>query len=141
MLHTASLTVQSAPQAPPIPPAPSIPGGATGQVGTTVQPPTVYRVDPDIPPEVVPIVGIVFGTVAMMVIITPIVRGIIRFIERRQDKNLVHGPSVANQLLQLQQSVDALAIEVERISESQRFQSKLMAERAKGALPSGEGGA
>lgn len=111
-----------------------------GQAGTTAPPP-VFRREPDIPPEVVPIVGIVFGSVAMMVILTPIVRGIIRFIERRQDQNMVHGPSVANQLLQLQQSVDTLAIEVERISESQRFQAKLLAERDKVSLPSGKGGA
>ncbi len=117
---------------------------ATNQAGQPVilqPPPTVYRVDPDIPPEVVPIIGIVFGSIAMMVIVTPIVRGIIRFIERRQDQNLVHGPSVANQLQQLQQSVDALAIEVERISESQRFIAKLSAEKDKATLPSVRGGA
>ena len=111
-----------------------------GQAGTTA-PPQVYRSNPDIPPEIVPIIGIVFGSIAFMVVVSPIVRGIMKFIERRQDRQMVHGPSVANQLLQLQQSVDALAIEVERISESQRFQSKLMAEREKNALPSGKGGA
>jgi hypothetical protein len=31
---------------------------------------------------------------------------------------------------QLQQSVDSIAIEVERITEAQRFTAKLMAERA-----------
>ncbi len=77
----------------------------------------------------------------MMVIFAPVVRGIMKFIERRQDRNLVHGPAVAQQLAQLQQSVDALAIEVERISEAQRFQSKLMAERGKPALPEGGRGA
>jgi hypothetical protein len=34
-----------------------------------------------------------------------------------------------HQLEQLQQSVDAMSVEVERISESQRFQSKLMLEK------------
>jgi hypothetical protein len=33
----------------------------------------------------------------------------------------------------LQQSVDAIAIEVERIAEGQRFTTKLLAERAEGA--------
>jgi len=111
-----------------------------GQTATT-QPPTVYRVDPDIPPEVVPIIAIIFGSIAFMVVVSPIVRGIMRFIERRQDQHLVHGPSVANQLNQLQQSVDALAIEVERISESQRFLAKLAAEKEKATLPAGKGGA
>ncbi len=39
--------------------------------------------------------------------------------------------SPANPLEQLQQSVDAVAIEVERIGESQRYNAKLAQERAK----------
>ena len=38
------------------------------------------------------------------------------------------------QLEQLQQSVDAIAVEVERIAEAQRFSAKLLAERADTAL-------
>ena len=38
------------------------------------------------------------------------------------------------QLEQLQQSVDAIAVEVERIAEAQRFSAKLLAERADPAL-------
>lgn len=98
-------------------------------------------IPPDVPPEVVPIIAIIFGSIAFMVVFSPIVRGIMKWIERRQDKSLLHGPSVANQLQQLQQSVDAMAIEIERISESQRFTSKLIAEREKNVLPSGNGGA
>ncbi len=114
--------------------------GVIAGEGVVLQPPpspTVVRVNPEIPPEVIPIVAIIFGSIAFMVVTFPIVRGIMRFIERRQDRNLVHGPAVAQQLAQLQQSVDALAIEVERISEAQRFQSKLMADRERPAL--GEG--
>jgi hypothetical protein len=36
---------------------------------------------------------------------------------------------------QLQQAVDAIAIEVERLSEGQRFTTKLLAERVTGAAP------
>ena len=39
-------------------------------------------------------------------------------------------PSVDDRMEQLQQSVDAVAIEVERIGEAQRFSAKLQAERA-----------
>jgi hypothetical protein len=113
--------------------------------GVTDQPTPFVQVSPDIPPEVVPIlnevvpiVGIVFGSLALMVILTPMVRGIMRLIERRQDKSLVHGPAVAQQLAHLQQSIDALAIEVERISESQRFQTKVLAARERPALGDGE---
>lgn len=38
------------------------------------------------------------------------------------------------QLEQLQQSVDAIAVEVERIAEAQRFSAKLLAERVDPAL-------
>jgi hypothetical protein len=67
------------------------------------------------------------------VVFGPITRGIMRMIERRQENKLVQGAPIAQQLQQLQQSVDTMAIELERISESQRFQSKLMNERT--ALP------
>ena len=36
---------------------------------------------------------------------------------------------------QLQQAVDAIAIEVERLSEGQRFTTKLLAEGARGVAP------
>lgn len=123
----------------PLPPIPPLPTGPAGDAatGVAVQPGPIVQVSPDIPPEVVPIMAIVFGSVALMVIVTPIVRGVMRMIERHQDKSLVHGPAVAQQLAQLQQSIDTLAIEVERISEAQRFQSKVLAERSPAKL--GEG--
>lgn len=39
-------------------------------------------------------------------------------------------PLADNRLEQLQQSIDSIAVEVERITEAQRFTVKLMAERA-----------
>ena len=52
-------------------------------------------------------------------------------IERRAREPHVSGAPLANDRLdQLQQSVDAVAIEVERIGEAQRFATKLAAERA-----------
>jgi hypothetical protein len=38
------------------------------------------------------------------------------------------------QMEQLQQSVDAIAVEVERIAEAQRFSAKLLAERGDNSL-------
>lgn len=106
---------------------------AQGQATTIVPPPRIVQVSPDIPREVIPIIAIVFGSIAFMVVFGPITRGIMRMIERRQESHMVKGPPIAQQLQQLQQSVDTMAIELERISESQRFQSKLMNERT--ALP------
>ena len=45
-------------------------------------------------------------------------------------KRLAERPPVNDdRLLRLEQSVDAIAIEIERISEAQRFQTKLLADR------------
>lgn len=41
-------------------------------------------------------------------------------------------------LEQLQQSVDAIALEVERIGEAQRYTAKLMSDRARAAPPKGD---
>ena len=52
-----------------------------------------------------------------------------RAVLKAQRGNDVSGPPNDNRLEQLQQSVDAIAIEVERIAESQRFTARLLAER------------
>lgn len=103
----------------------------------TVQPPP-YRSESPIPPEVLPIVQTVFGSLIAIALGYPIIRFVTRMIERRADRSMVRGAEVARQMQQLQQSLDAMAIEIERISEAQRFQAKLMAERDRAALPVGE---
>lgn len=112
-------------------------GGLPGQA-VVVQPPPLPR--DEIPPEVVPIVGIVFSMIALMVIGSPIARAIARAIDRRGERGVIKAAEVAPQIRQLQESVDAMAIELERISEAQRFTAKLMAERPS-ALSSGGPGA
>ena len=67
------------------------------------------------------------GLLAAIVILGPFARMWARRTERRADM----APSMELQTLhrqmeQLQQSVDTMSIEMERISESQRFQSKLL---------------
>jgi hypothetical protein len=102
--------------------------GFQGEAGTT-QPAPAPRSDSPIPPEVIPIVGIVFGALVIMTIFGPIVRAVIRAVERRFDRKVVPAAEVVSHLKQLQESLDTMAIEVERISEAQRFQAKLLAER------------
>jgi hypothetical protein len=56
----------------------------------------------------------------------------------KRTDNQQRGPTgeVATQIAQLQQSVDAIAVEVERIAEAQRFMARLEADRdARQALP------
>lgn len=142
---TASQQPAEAPQArstPPIPQLPAEAGGAAlagaqgvGQTTAgTLQPP--FRETSPIPQEVIPLVGIVFTMLALTVIGLPIARAIGRVIERRGQAGVMKAADVAPQLRQLQDSVDAMSIELERIGEAQRFTAKLMSERV-AELPAG----
>lgn len=68
-----------------------------------------------------------FATVAVIIIGLPLARAFARWIDRRG-----HTPSipadVGARLERIEQAVESIAIEVERVSESQRFASKLLAE-------------
>jgi hypothetical protein len=88
-----------------------------------------------IPPEDVPavIVSVVFFiTVGVVTIGYPIVRAIAKRMERG-GMPAVQG-DVTARLERIEQAVEAIAIEVERISEGQRFAAKLLAGR-EGAAP------
>ncbi|MBA3656985.1 MAG: hypothetical protein H0W69_06510 [Gemmatimonadaceae bacterium] len=91
----------------------------------------------DVPPRAEGIAYAFLFTLAAMVILGPIARAYARRINMRAEQPQV--PSqVAAQLTQLTQAVDSIAIEVERISEGQRFTTKLLSEQQKAAkaLPS-----
>ncbi len=60
---------------------------------------------------------------------------LVRGVKRSPQRELPN-PLYEQRLDQLQQSVDAIAVEVERIAEAQRFSAKLLAERSEApALP------
>ena len=79
-------------------------------------------------PFLIPIVAIICGCV--MAIGIPIARAYARRIESSPTGV---PPELASRLLHMEQAIDAIAVEVERISEAQRFTTKLLAERASGA--------
>lgn len=89
-----------------------------------------------IPREVIPILEMSLIFVVVLVIAFPIARAIGRVIEKRGTSGLVKAIDVTPQLQQLQASVDTMAIELERISEAQRYSAKLMAARS-ASLPGG----
>ena len=79
--------------------------------------------------EIVPIA--VFACLTVVAIGTPLARAFARRLER--------GPSQPNtpsdvtaRLERMEQAIDSIAIEVERISEGQRFTTKLLSERNTG---------
>ncbi|GAC1655848.1 MAG: hypothetical protein NVS4B3_20940 [Gemmatimonadaceae bacterium] len=82
---------------------------------------------------------LIFGVV-VAVIGSPIALAIGRRITRAGERQAL-APEAAGRLERIEQGVEAIAVEVERISEAQRFAAKLMAERATPALhPPGDGG-
>ena len=81
-------------------------------------------------PVAIPIVAIV--ATAATVIFVPIVRAYARRMDRGDDRAPAALPTdLTLRLERMEQALDSIAIEVERISEGQRFTTKLLAERNK----------
>jgi hypothetical protein len=77
-----------------------------------------------IPPQVVDVFMGFFVMLAVIIIGWPLARAFGRRLERRSEVP-VADPALAGQLQRIEQAVDAMSIEIERISESQRFMAKL----------------
>jgi hypothetical protein len=69
-----------------------------------------------------------FAMVATIAVGAPLARAFARRMEHQSKMKLA--PEVASRMERIEQAVDAIAIEVERISEGQRFTTKLLTERA-----------
>jgi hypothetical protein len=87
----------------------------------------------DIPPMVGDLLTTLCVTFAIVVIGFPLSRAFARRIDRSRTAPAVGGPDLTPQIRQLQDSVDAMAIELERISEGQRFTAKLLADKSSDA--------
>jgi hypothetical protein len=101
-------------------------GAQTGPA-VAVDPPT--REIPDIPPQAAEVAFAFLFTIVAVAIGIPIARAIARWIDRRGQPAARLAPELSAQLTQLSQSVEAIAIEVERISEGQRFTTRLLTEQ------------
>jgi hypothetical protein len=82
-----------------------------------------------IPPQVEPISIAFFAMIAIIVVGLPLMRAIARKIDRGTPAAASIPKEVREQLQQISQSVDAIAIEVERISEGQRFTTKMLTDK------------
>ncbi|MGH7602400.1 MAG: hypothetical protein ACRENK_00225 [Gemmatimonadaceae bacterium] len=82
-------------------------------------------------PDVISFAVVSTVTVVLLGVVALIGVWVVRSLRRKSAP-----PEIANRLEiearfdQIQQSVDAIAVEVERITEAQRFSAKLLAERA-----------
>ncbi|SRR5712691_7071166 len=111
--------------------------GRDGGVQTFTIPPHAF--DNTIPQQAVDISIGFFLTIAIIIIGLPLARAFARRMDRRGGTAQVSN-EVSSQLAHLNQAVDAIALEVERISEGQRFTTRLLSEQrdaARQTLPSG----
>ena len=83
-----------------------------------------------IPPQVVDIVTMVLIAMVICIVGFPIARAFGRWIDRRGLPTPVNS-ELAAQITRIEQAVDSMSVEVERISEAQRFQAKLLSDREK----------
>jgi len=92
-----------------------------------------------IPPQAVDITVAFFLTIAVIIIGLPLARAFARRMDRRGGPAQIPN-EISTQLNHLNQAVDAIALEVERISEGQRYTTRLLSEQkdpARQTLPSG----
>jgi hypothetical protein len=77
--------------------------------------------------EVVALLGLVGGVVIVLRTFASV------YLARLKQRGAVQGPGIQDERLErIEQAIDSIALEVERISEAQRFTTKLLAERGKG---------
>jgi hypothetical protein len=84
----------------------------------------------DIPPHVVEVISMFLFAAVIIIVGLPIARAIGRWMDRRGTPAPVSG-ELAAQITRIEQAVDTMAVEVERISEAQRFQAKMLSDREK----------
>ena len=76
----------------------------------------------------------VVAVVAIVAMASTVRTVVMALLHRRRDVETVAGPALADERLsRLEQAVDAIAVEVERISEGQRFTTRLLSDQARRA--------
>ncbi|MBC8085856.1 MAG: hypothetical protein H7Z40_01210 [Phycisphaerae bacterium] len=105
----------------PMPPIPPVPPDFGIHVSTQDD-------FPAIPPQAVEIVSILGMTLVFCVVGFPIARAFARWLDRR-GAVATASPDVSNRLRAIEQAVESVAVEVERISEGQRFTTRVLSER------------
>lgn len=102
----------------------------SGDTNTETGSPAIFPADV-IPPQAVDIATMFFITIAAIAIGVPFARGFARWAERRGQAAAI---DPTPRLDRIEQAIEAVAIEVERIAEGQRYSNKLLADsRAIGA--------
>jgi hypothetical protein len=93
----------------------------------------------DVPPRAQHLAEEFLAAIVVVVLVGPILRAVIRRFERKAEMRPAPlPPNFEPTLRQLQDTMDAMSIEIERISEGQRFMAKVIGDREKvpASLPS-----
>jgi hypothetical protein len=82
------------------------------------------------PDEILPFAFAFAALIVGAKIVLPVVRAFAKRVERRGDPP--HLPAeMTSRLERMEQAIDSIAVEVERISEAQRFTTKLLSDRTR----------
>ena len=124
------------PQPPALPQPPAVPPAPTEGV-ITVPPPWAPPNRNDDVPEGAVILGMTFFIVTGLVfVLFPFMRALARRLDRAAPTpgagDAALGRETAERLQRIEHAVESISIEVERISEGQRFTTRLLSERAPG---------
>ena len=84
-------------------------------------------------PVLIPIIFV--ASIPVIAIGTPIARAYARRIEQAAPPASPMTHDVVARLERMEQAIDAIAVEMERVSEGQRFTTKLLAERSGDRVP------
>ena len=90
-----------------------------------------------IPPHfLIPIIGIIAGTTMTAILLYPVVRALANRMDRQHGQGGQQlPPDVSARLARIESAVESIAVEVERISEGQRFLTKLHSEKLPPGIP------
>lgn len=117
----------------------STPAAPVAVTAVPVPPPVRFE-GPEVMDRLFPIVAVVFGAITLISLGQPLVRAWVRRLERKWAGEPRPSGDLTQRFDRLEQAVEAVAIEVERIGEAHRYQARMLAERgaqeASAAAPS-----
>jgi hypothetical protein len=97
--------------------------------------PIVYDGPP--PGLVENVTGIMFGAVAGITAMVLVYRLLMKWLDNRAKRHQQIPDDTAQRLMRMEATIDSMAVEIERISEGQRFTSRLLADRTPVEVPRG----
>lgn len=103
-------------------------GATAGAPVATVAPEAPSSRRKALPDGLVDMMAIIMGAVTLTSLGTPLIKAWARRFERRHE--VQQNAQIEQRLAAIEQAIETVAVEVERISEGQRFTTKLLSERA-----------